>query len=121
VRHLPLQIALLLAIPLAVCACGLPQQPAAEATRELRVMIVPAPQSGLDPASPDGVAHLSRAAGVPLVYLRALGGGGHLLATETPVSASAAEKILRRLADDPAVARAEEDRRVTHQLPPLEP
>ena len=119
-RHVPLQIALLLATPLAVYACGIQQKPVLEA-RTLRIMIVPAPQSVVDPASTAGLAHLSRAAGVPLVYLRPLSGGGHLLATETPVSASAAEKILRRLADDPAVARAEEDRRVTHQLPPLEP
>ena len=43
------------------------------------------------------------------------------LATETAVSASASADILQRLADDPAVARVEEDRRMTHQSPPLEP
>ena len=120
-RHIPLQIALLLATPLAVYACGIQQKPVPEASRTLRIMIVPAPQGVLDPASTAGLAHLSRAAGVPLVYLRPLSGGGHLLATETPVSASASAGILQRLADDPAVARVEEDRRMTHQSPPLKP
>jgi len=121
VRHLPLQIALLFAAPLAVSACGMPQTPAVEAHRELRIMIVPAPQSGLEPASEAGLAHLSRAAGVALVYLRALAGGGHLLATEAAVGGAAREAVLQRLADDPAIARVEEDRRMTHQSPPLEP
>ena len=119
VRHLPLS--LLLATPLAVCACGTQQEPVAEAPRTLRIMIVPVPQGGLDPASEAGLARLSRAAGVPLVYLRPLDGGGHLLATETALGASAREAILRRLAEDPALARAEEDRRVTPQSPPSTP
>lgn len=120
-RHVPLQIALLLVTPLAVYACGVQQKPAVEAHRTLRIMIVPAPQGVADPASTAGLAQLSRAAGVPLVYLRPLGGGGHLLATETAVSESAREAILRRLADDPALARVEEDRRMTHQSPPPTP
>lgn len=119
-RHVSLQIALLLAAPLAVSACGIQQKPDTEA-RTLRIMIVPAPQGVLDPASTAGLAHLSKAAGVPLLYLRPLSGGGHLLATETAVSASAREDILQRLADDPAVARVEEDRRMTHQSPPPTP
>ena len=83
----------------------------------LRIVVVPAPQSGLDPASESGLARLSEAAGVPLVYLRAMSGGGHLLATAERVSTSAAGEMLQRLAADPAIAQVEEDQRVTHQAP----
>ena len=86
----------------------------------LRVILVPAPQSGLDPATESGLARLSQAAGIPLVYLRAMSGGGHLLATAERVSPSVAGEMLQRLAADPAIAQIEEDQRVTHQAAPID-
>jgi hypothetical protein len=114
-------IGLLLAVSLAASACGIQGKPAEEDARVLRIIVVPAPQGGLDPASETGLVHLSRIAGVPLVYLRAMSSGSHLLATGVGVSSSATGEILQRLAADPAIARVEEDRRVTHQSPRVSP
>jgi hypothetical protein len=111
---------LLLAVSLAVSACG-SQGKSVEDARVLRIILVPAPQGGLDPASETGLAHLSRVAGVRLVYLRAMSSGSHLLATGMEVSPSAAGEVLQRLAADPAIAQIEEDRRVTHQSPSANP
>ena len=83
----------------------------------LRIIVVPAAGMGLEPATQAGGATLSRSAGVPLLYLRALGGNAHLLATRDAVDRAAAAEILERLAADPAIAMVEEDRRVTHQTP----
>lgn len=111
---------LLLAVSLTVSACGTQEKPVEDA-RVLRIILVPAPQGGLDPASEAGLAHLSRVAGVRLVYLRAMSSSSHLLATGVEVSPSAAGEILQRLAADPAIAQIAEDRRVTHQSPPASP
>jgi len=108
---------LFLVVSLAACACGIQKALVAEEPRVLRIILVPAPQSGLDPATESGLARLSEAAGVPLVYLRAMSGGGHLLATAKSVSTSVAGEMLQRLAADPAIAQVEEDQRVTHQAP----
>lgn len=112
-----LLLGLFLVVSLAASACGIQGRPGAEEPRVLRIILVPAPQSGLDPASESGLARLSQAAGMPLVYLRAMTGGAHLLATAEGVSSSAAGEMLRRLAADPAIAQIEEDQRVTHQTP----
>ncbi len=117
--HLVLS-SLLLTVSLAVSACGIQGKPV-EGARVLRIILVPAPQGDLDPASETGLAHLSRVAGVRLVYLRAMSNGSHLLATGGGVSPSAAGEILQRLAADPAIAQIAEDRRVTHQSPPAGP
>lgn len=113
----PVLASLLLAASLAASACGIHGKPVVEDARVLRILIVPAPNGGLDPASETGLARLSRVAGSRLVYLRAMTGGSHLLATGVGVTPSAAGEILQRLAADPAIARVEEDRRVTHQSP----
>lgn len=112
-----LLLGLFLVVSLAASACGIQGTPVAEEPRVLRIILVPAPQSGLDPASESGLARLSQAAGVPLVYLRAISGGSHLLASGEGVGTSLAAEILQRLAADPAIAQVEEDRRVTHQAP----
>lgn len=83
----------------------------------LRIILIAAPQSGLDPASESGLARLSQLAGMPLVYLRAMSGGGHLLTTIDKVSTPVAGEMLHRLAADPAITHVEEDQRVTHQTP----
>lgn len=116
-----LLISSLLAVSLAASACGIQGNPVAEEAHVLRIILVPAPQGGLDPATETGLARLSQVAGVPLVYLRIMSGGGHLLATKAGVSPSAASEILQRLAADPAIAHIEEDRRVTHQSPRVNP
>lgn len=112
---------LLLALSLVTAACGTQEKPALEDVRVLRIILVPAPQGGLDPASEKGLDQLSRVAGAPLVYLRSMGDGGHLLATGEGVSPSAAKEILQRLEADPAIAQIEEDRRMTHQSPRVTP
>lgn len=112
-----LLLGLFLAVSLAASACGIQGGTVAEEPRVLRIILVPAPQSGLDPASASGLARLSQVAGVPLVYLRAISGGGHLLATTEGVSTSLAGEMLQRLAADPAIAQVEEDQRVIHQAP----
>jgi hypothetical protein len=116
-----LLVGLLLAVSLATSACGFPAKPVMEEARVLRIILVPAPQGSLDPASGEGLDQLSRVAGVPLVYLRSMSDGGHLLATAERVIPSAAAEILQRLAADPAIAQVEEDRRVTHQSPRVTP
>lgn len=114
-------VGLLLAVSLATSACGFPAKPIVEEARVLRIILVPAPQGSLDPASGMGLDQLSRVAGVPLVYLRSISGGGHVLATAERVSPSAVAEILQRLAADPAIAQVEEDRRASHQSPRVTP
>jgi len=116
-----LLLGLLLAVSLAACACGIQGEPVVEEAHVLRFILVPARQSGLDPASETGLARLSRIADVPLVYLRGMSDGSHLLATGLGVSSSAGGEILQRLAADPAIAHIEEDRRMTHQSPQVKP
>ncbi|MFW5452136.1 hypothetical protein [Thioalkalivibrio sulfidiphilus] len=100
---------------LLLAGCQINGEPVREETRMLRLILVPVPDSGLDPASSEGLDRLSRAAGTRLLYVRPMSGGGHVLVTAEPVLVSQAEAILQRLAADPAIAYAEEDRRVTHQ------
>ncbi|ACL71327.1 hypothetical protein Tgr7_0228 [Thioalkalivibrio sulfidiphilus HL-EbGr7] len=102
---------------LLLAGCQINGEPLREDARVLRLILVPVPDSGLDPASSEGLDRLSRAAGTELVHVRPMSGGGHVLATAEPVPVSQAETILQRLAADPAIAYAEEDRRVTHQSP----
>jgi hypothetical protein len=116
-----LLVGLLLSVSLATSACSFPAKPVVGEARVLRIILVPAPQGGLDPASAIGLARLSRTAGVPLVYLRSMSDGGHLLASGEDVSPSAAKEVLQRLAADPAIAQIEEDRRMTHQSPWVTP
>lgn len=98
-------------------ACQFNGEPVREAAGILRIIVVPVPEAGLDPGSSEALDRLSRAAGTMLVYLRPMSGGGHVLVTAEPVTASQAATILQRLAADPAIAYVEEDRRVTHQFP----
>jgi hypothetical protein len=102
---------------LLLAGCQINGEPLREETRMLRMILVPSPHSGLDPASSEGLDRLSMLAGTRLVYLRPMSGGGHVLVTAEPVPLSRIEVILQRLAADPAIAYAEEDRRVTHQSP----
>ncbi len=104
-------------LALAASGCRLDVGPAGEEARILRIIVMPTPEGRLDPASSEGLDRLSRAAGTELVHVRPMSGGGHVLATAEPVPVSQAETILQRLAADPAIAYAEEDRRVTHQSP----
>jgi len=112
---------LLLAVSLVTSACGMQEKSAMEEARVLRIILVPATQGSLDPTSGMGLEQLSRVAGVPLVYLRSMSDGGHVLATAERVSPSAAAEILQRLAADPAIAQVEEDRRASHQSPRVTP
>jgi hypothetical protein len=114
-------IGLLLAVSVAASACGIQAKPVVEDARVLRIIVTPAPQGGLDPASGTGLAHLSRVAGVRLVYLRAMSSGSHLLVSGVEMGPSASAGILQRLAADPAIAHVEEDQRVTHQSPSAHP
>lgn len=98
-----------------LAGCQVNGEPVPEEHRLLRLILVPVPDSGLDPASSEGLDRLSRVAGTPLVHMRQMSGGGHVLVTAEPVPVSQVEAILQRLAADPAIAYAEEDRRVTHQ------
>lgn len=98
----------------AAVACASPGEAVPEEARVLRMMVFPAPDGGLDPASEEGLKRLSVLAGTPLQYV-GRGGGGHVLVTEEAVGAEEIRVIFRRLLDHPAVAHAEEDRRVTHQ------
>ena len=97
--------------------CKLNGEPVRESAGVLRLIVAPVPEAGLDPGSSEGLDRLSRAAGTLLVYVRPMSGGGHVLVTAEPVTASQVETILQRLAADPAIAHVEEDRRVTHQSP----
>jgi len=97
--------------------CKLNGESVREEVAILRIILVPVPESGLDPGSSEGIDRLSRVAGTMLIYLRPMSGGGHVLATAEPVAASQAQIILQRLAADPAIAYAEQDRRMTHQSP----
>ncbi|GEM_PF-2141551 len=109
-------IGFFLALSLAACASVTDDSSTAQPAL-LRIIVVPVPGAALDPAAETGISALSRSAGVPLLHLRSLGGGAHLLVTRERVGAAAAADILKRLAADPAVAMVEEDRRATHQAP----
>lgn len=113
-------IALVLAALLAAvssAACQGYGEPAADEPRTVRLMVFPAPDGALDPATDAGLERLSVAAGIPLAYL-GRGGGGYVVVTEEPVDRTRLQAIVRRLLDHPAVAHAEEDRRVTTQNTP---
>lgn len=97
--------------------CHLRGETATDEAAVLRIIVKPAPDAGIDPAQPDGIARLSEIAGVPLAHLRAMSDGAHVLVTLEPAVISVHEGILSRLHTHPAIEYAEEDRRIPPPVP----
>lgn len=62
-----------------------------------------------NPADPAVLAQLSKAAGVTLVFRRAMSGGAFVLATATPLAVADKAALIARLRALPEVEWAEED------------
>lgn len=88
--------------------CEKPSSPAtmAEGPR----LIVKLKDPAADPSQAGLLSALSQAAGVELVYVRAMSGGAHVLQVRDAMGAATGQSLLRRLAAHEGVEYAEADR-----------
>lgn len=108
------RVALILLVSSLIVACGL--SPLATATGQYTAqLIIKFSEPTIDPTRADFVEHLSKDAGVPLVYLRPISGGAHLFRIERLADKDQLAAVMKRLTKRTDILYVEPDRVLRHQ------
>lgn len=108
------RVTLILLVSSLIVACGL--SPLATATGQYTAqLIIKFSEPTIDPMRADFVEHLSRDAGVTLVYVRPMSGGAHLFRIEHLSDKEQLAGAIKRLTKRTDILYVEPDRVLRHQ------